>query len=531
MVIEKGDLDQIPVFQLLLSGFEKNTTGILYLKKEEVLKILYFSQGKLVSALSNAAEDRLEKILVARQLMDTPTLNALPDEVNIPESHGKDLVERDYITLEELIDCSKEQVRKIVADVLRWEEGRFQFVDDVPPDSLLNLDINIPVLIFKHITEEMEMEPIRGDLGPLDVLLLKTSDQEKLELFHLNDKQRALLLKNDGFTLLGDILDAYPESHRDSLLRVVYFFLKTGLLTRKEEKSGDLELDRDPASRSVYVEEPAGGKPEGFVFGKDILKPEPVELPPDESPRPMQAPFISEPGPVEEKKSRQFNFMILFVVLILVIGGIIFLLLLPDDARTGTATGGATPATEKRVEPVAEKKIADPSEEEQEPEPIEVEMEKTAAAKAAGEGRDTTRRVSEPATEKTRAEKPVVERKSPPPPAARDGDSVMTRFKNGDFRGASELWRLMAKSQAATHTILLELDCQKESVFNAYNRIDEKEQFFILERERDGRTCWLVCWGRFLSQAEAESGLRRVPPYFFQQSHPPQVVPLSQYLR
>ena len=224
--------------------------------------------------------------------------------------------------------------------------------------------------------------------------------------------------------------------------------------------------------------------------------------------------------------SKQFNYIILFVVLILIIGGTILLLLMPDDDVKPTDQPGAVTEMAKQEEQVTEKKPVVQQEKIDDGEPIEIDMEKTAAA---GDTKPTVEKPKEEKVIEPPAEKVVV----PPPSqeAAGEAPSAVALFKEGDFMAASETWRLKIKSLAATHTILLELDCQKESVFNAYNRIDDKEGFFILTRRRDGRTCYLVCWGKFLSREEALEGLQRIPAYFTQQPNPPQVVPLSRYLR
>ena len=48
MDIEKGSLNQIPLIRLLINIYEKNLSGVLYLKREGpegALKILYFNRG------------------------------------------------------------------------------------------------------------------------------------------------------------------------------------------------------------------------------------------------------------------------------------------------------------------------------------------------------------------------------------------------------------------------------------------------------------------------------------------------------
>src|SRR4030042_2264720 len=131
--MDKGSISQIPVIRLFISIFEKGSTGVLYLKKEVTegsLKVLYFNRGKFYSAISNADVDKLDNILLAKKLVNEFTLKEINEEENITESKGKILVEKGIVTLEQLIECTKEQFKNIVLGVLKWNEGRFQFIED-----------------------------------------------------------------------------------------------------------------------------------------------------------------------------------------------------------------------------------------------------------------------------------------------------------------------------------------------------------------------------------------------------------------
>lgn len=103
-------------------------------------------------------------------------------------------------------------------------------------------------------------------------------------------------------------------------------------------------------------------------------------------------------------------------------------------------------------------------------------------------------------------------------------------FASGKFNTAGDLWRQELVAEKISFSILLEMDCIEQSVRSAYQQITDKENFFILNRVKDGRSCWLVIWGKFRSQNEALQNLKLLPEYFFKQSEPPVVIELNQYL-
>jgi hypothetical protein len=104
-------------------------------------------------------------------------------------------------------------------------------------------------------------------------------------------------------------------------------------------------------------------------------------------------------------------------------------------------------------------------------------------------------------------------------------------FNDGDFRAAADAWRAEIIAAQTKFSILLEMDCLKDSVRIAYRQLEDKGGFFLLnKRSRDGRGCWLVLWGRYRTADEAALGLKLLPQYFWKQSEPPSVIELDPYL-
>jgi hypothetical protein len=525
MDIQKGSLSQIPIIKLLIDIYETNASGVLYLKKEElggVLKVLYFSRGKFYAAISNSDVDRLEFILMARKLLDEEAINRVNEEESISESKGKILVEKGLITLEQLIDCTKEQFKNIVKSVLKWDEGRFQYVEESPPDNLLNLDINILNFIFNYITQALDADYIRGHIGSMDMKLVKNQDTEKLNKYHLNEKQKVLLDRFNGDNPIDAILNSYPEEHRDSILKIIYFFFLSELIV-KGRATADKPIEfNDKQEHQVYLDEKEIPKKDAFVFGKKSNAVS-EEVPP-KAPAPF---YIPEKRSGDRKKSKQFSYIIVFIILIFILGGLVFILLMDEESPVKKTSAGIGEEVQTVSEPETK------SAKEKKP-PIVVPMEKQT-----GTTNDPESEVEKTAAEKSDSEKApgdldgkkteVVEEK-PGDPDSPPLKTALELFKEGDFYRACDAWKKEIRNSGISHSILLELDCQKESVLNAYNRIDRKDQFFILKRDMGNRICYLVFWGRFNSGEEATNSLNRVDPYFWGQSSPPRVMSLAQYL-
>lgn len=517
--MDKGTINQLTLIKLFISIFEKGSSGVLYLKKETLdgaLKVLYFSRGKFYSAISNADVDKLDNILLAKKMVNELTLKEINAEENITESKGKILVEKGIITLEQLIECTKEQFRNIVISVLNWDEGRFQFIEETLPDGLLNLDINILNFVFNYITQQVDIQVIDKAISGLEIKLVKNSKAEKLEKYNLNEKQNALLARFNGASGVDAILAAYPPEHRDSILKIVYFFYVSELVIPAEIKASPSSFLKDEAVRPGPGESRPESRPDAFVFGR---KPKAVEAVPE---KPTRILFSSNDKIMsDKKKSKHFNAVILFVILIFVIAGIIFILLTQGGDREKESDAGAL----KEVVPVEETRPRISADGQK----IVVQMDKQAESEISP-GREPVEKVKkspDPAPEPVKTDPPVQLKKKA---AAVPGRKAMDYFRDGDFLKACDAWKKELVDSQVTVSILLEMDCLKESVLNAYNRLERKELFFILKRDMGDRICFLVFWGKFINRDDAASALREIPSYFFSQSHPPQVIDLDRYL-
>jgi hypothetical protein len=559
MFAEKGSFSEIPTVKVLLSVFELELTGILYMKNEDVLKVLYFNRGQLVWAMSNASEDKLEDILIAKKLVDNETLVKVKAEEVVSVSVGKALVERGIITLEQLIESTKLQLRMIVRSVLKWDEGGFQFVKETPPERLFSLDMNVMTFLFNYVMREIDMTVVWREIRSVQTVLKKAASEDKIDRYGLTDKEKNFLLNFEPGIKLEAVLKKYGGSDRDSLLKIVYFFLVSGILSKDDSAvpetaapTAALEADREAETMEAdaeieraiesNIERSMEPEPEIEEEAAPEVPPPPMSAEPEigipESPEGIDVAALpdrpGEPG-VEEthffesdqdvaptietlpeedeldvdtmvredkKKNKQFNFLMLFVILIFIVGGVIFLLLQSGD---GIGSDESKPE-ERDVVQVQERKPVVPADK-QKREPIEVQMKKETPVK-----KETT----------------VPKREVKPP--KRDNRGAFAYFEERNFIRAGELWEKEVRAQGVRYTVLLELDCLKESVINAYSQVNNKEAFYILNRRLDGRDCFLVLWGKFNSESEATAAMDRIPLYFHQQKPPARVVSLRQYL-
>lgn len=584
MLSEKGTLKDTPPLKLLLTVFEQGLTGILYVKKDDTLKVLYFSRGKLIWAISNSEDDKLENILLARNIVDQDTLLRVKKEAHVSESIGKLLVERGLITLEELIDSSKEQLKRIIFNILKWKEGGFQFVKDLPPERLISLDLNITDFIVNFIVEVMDVSEIWKSIGSLQIELIKNPDEEKLSKYQLSENQYRLLNSFDGEMRLETILSRYTGGHRESLLKIIYFFIMAELVIKKEFELSDLSAF-DHEREIDYLDEPKPHRKKAIEFDMDMvrafeeknldsfpslstisrtspgdyvfdeendrgLKQEKKTVKPriredefienvntDRFKKPVksQTPsmFNPEESIKEEKKKGKFlAWSLVLVFFIFIIGGIILLVLpwFEKDSVVDTIKTREKKASEigDIMKIVEQKPDSNPSD-------TGTVVDKKTGETSTGDAITENRNIEKPIEAQNKPEEMKDEKKGENKGEEKQNTPVLSGksadiyFKSGNLITAGDVWRKELMKGGIKFSILLEMDCMKESVMHTYNRLENKKEFFILNKKTNNRICFLVFWGKFKDRKDASNNLKYIPAYFWRLKEPPEIVELSSY--
>lgn len=562
MLNEKGQLTDTPTVKLLLRVFELDLTGILYLKREDVLKVLYFNRGKLIWAISNSQEDKLENVLISLNMTTQETLDSIEIDLNSSNTAGKALVENGIITLEELIEASRYQLKKIIDSVLTWQEGSFQFVKDTPPERLLSLDLKITDFVVKYIIEILDLNRVWEEIGSLQVKLLTTEEKSRIKKFNLTEKQSQLLLSFNGEVSLEHVLSRYEGAHRNSLLKIIYFFLMAELLTKPvidysgkdtvrtttpvREEHSEPVVPEVPAVTEIHEEHAVTEVPEkpvlseepevktsSFVFDSQNSKG-------DDSSYSIEKETDVDAMISESMSKKGGGTKWFFIMSALFIVASILFFLQPDDINP--FSGNSNPAkddktnTEIKKQDVAEKKLAT-----QGKEPV-LDLSKVNKDKYVNPGQQKkkpeaqqkktdkkTDKKTEPAVKKKKVTEPVVKKQKTTPQPTSSVPPV-EYLKKGQLIIAGDLWKRELNASPYTHGILLELACQKTSIMKAFREIHDKTYFYILNIKRGKRVCFLVMYGKFKSAERAERSLKSIPQYFWKQS-PPRVTDLSKYIR
>lgn len=523
METKSKSLKEISLLKLLLFLHEKERTGSLSAKNEDTLKIIYFQNGQVKWVFSNSPEDNLETILISEQLVRAEVLVQIKREMNHFQSLGQILLDKGLITPEKLQNCYYQKMENVLTSILKWEEGECLFVEETPPQSLYDLKLDLLHFLFRFIVFTLNLPIIQKELGQPHLKLIKNAPADKIKTFNLTEKQFALLNHFEEETLLDDVLGRYSKTSQELLLRTLYYFYINNLLIQSKSGSSFVnEIDRqftmDFLTPGIPLQE------EKFQYAwKEPLpkKAEPIRRKPESNET-----IEFQPPQSTTSSLKPFFLLLTFLVLVVGITAILYLTIFKEPSPEPPIFPEPEAIAEAEWVPMPQKNIS-----------METilqdlynkvwfpEDQAVASTIAISEPTQLSAEKPAPPPQPEKISKPVESLTIPSPKA-------WALFQSKNLKQASQAWTQEIKSAGIKFGILLEMDCQEESVWDAYEKIKEKNrgEFYLLKKMSNGRYCYLVMWGKYTTAEAASSALETIPPFFWSQPNPPIILELKFYL-
>lgn len=145
----KGTLSANPLAELLVEIEQAKLGGSMRLSKAEGKAILYFRDGSVVYAVSNAREHRLLHILLELKKIEQNRLAGLPKCTNDVELSTM-LVREKVLAKEEIDAATVMQIERILIDSLSWPEGEWHYSPLVRSREDLIFDIDVHKVLINY---------------------------------------------------------------------------------------------------------------------------------------------------------------------------------------------------------------------------------------------------------------------------------------------------------------------------------------------------------------------------------------------
>jgi hypothetical protein len=173
-----GNLKTMELSELLQWLSQGRKTGTLYVDNGEVVKRIFFDEGKIASSAASDPKEFLGHFLVSHGFIDELTLaKAMEMQEENKMLLGKILVTIGAISEEDLDRMLKLKAEECIYELFTWEEADFRFVEDeLPQYTMVKLALSVTALILEGHRRVDEWKHIRRKIPSLQSVPVSMSE-------------------------------------------------------------------------------------------------------------------------------------------------------------------------------------------------------------------------------------------------------------------------------------------------------------------------------------------------------------------
>jgi septal ring-binding cell division protein DamX len=277
-----GNIEPASFPHLLVDLHRHGATGSLKVTGPVHPKALYFRSGRILFGSSNDPRDQLGAILIESGRLTREQLDDVNAKLGPGNPLAKVLEESGFVNKRELGDAARVKVERILADVLSWESGSFEFEDGVLPKGAVDLKLPTERLLLAAV----QRVPDRSfALRHVDLsTVLEPEPAGEAALSEVRAEVWPLLERLDGTRTLKDAISLTRLDEFEAA-KTACAMLFLGVLRRRAGSGQELDLAKEA---QIGLAESAP------------MYTEPVERIPEEAIRPASEPTrfaFSEPQP------------------------------------------------------------------------------------------------------------------------------------------------------------------------------------------------------------------------------------------
>ncbi len=184
----KGNLRDFSFSQLLNLISLAKKTGTLEVHGPSKTATISFDNGKLSFAQNSNNDQGLAAILLRTEKLTEKQYLVIKDRANNigDKELGLMLINSNYVTQEEILASLRKEFVITANDLFTWEEGIFQFENNVRPSpDKITLLINLENIIIEGSRQLQELERLQDEIPSLD-MALKFTDNPGTNIRNVN---------------------------------------------------------------------------------------------------------------------------------------------------------------------------------------------------------------------------------------------------------------------------------------------------------------------------------------------------------
>ncbi|HEY8232403.1 MAG TPA: DUF4388 domain-containing protein [Vicinamibacteria bacterium] len=247
-----GNIDPLSFPHLLVDLHRHGATGSLKVTGPLHPKALYFRGGRVLFGSSNDPRDQLGSILIETGRITREQLDEVNAKVGPGNPLAKVLAESGFVNQRELGEAARVKVESILADVLSWNSGSFEFEDGVLPKGAVDLKLSTEKLLLAAVQRSSDRAFALRHVE-LQSVLERLPDGESA-LSEVRADVWPLLERLDGNRTLKDAI-ALTRLDEFEAVKTSCAMLFLGIVRKKEVRAAGTELDLAEQAQSGFGEE------------------------------------------------------------------------------------------------------------------------------------------------------------------------------------------------------------------------------------------------------------------------------------
>ena len=229
VTIEGGDLGEIDLPRILSAFFTAKTTGVLKVNYKDMVKAIYFEEGKPIFAASNDPRDRLGEIGIRIKKLSLSQVSQGLEKCKEPARLGTTLVELGFLTSHDLYELIQLQVREIILSCFQWDEGRYAFnFEDMAGREMIKLQTPPADIVLDGIRKYYPIERLKQMIMDTKRILVKSENPAfRFQSLHMGSSEMRIFDLINGQRPIQEIL-GMSKAQEINVLQLIY-----GLLVMK----------------------------------------------------------------------------------------------------------------------------------------------------------------------------------------------------------------------------------------------------------------------------------------------------------
>jgi len=229
----KGNLRDFTLTQLLNLVNLARKTGCLTITGPQDTARLYFNEGKLIQASLESRPESLGEILLHSGKLTEEQYQSLRDQPGVTTDKGLGLlvVNRRYMTQEEILRHVRGHILEIAYLLFTWEDGTFRFDPNIqPPEGAITVSLALEGIIMEGSRRIQEWERLQDEIPDLDAFVRFTD--------HPDARMRNINLTVEEWKVISFInprnnirrIAKYNSMNDFQIRKVLYGLLSAGLV-------------------------------------------------------------------------------------------------------------------------------------------------------------------------------------------------------------------------------------------------------------------------------------------------------------